>query len=74
MENEPNVKLDPKIFSALNKKFNGDREKIKNFVNDSVQEKLNETLNDPPSTEGLEDFLKSGPQGSRAYGVKGQGW
>jgi len=28
----------------------------------------------PLDASGLEDYLKQAPSGSRAYGVKGQGW
>ena len=75
MANELSIKLNQKISSDLKNKFNGNQEDIEHFVHHCIEQSLAESINtDPPSPESLEDYLKSGSQGSRAYGIKGQGW
>ncbi len=75
MENELSIKLNNKISAALTKKFDGSEEEIAKFVQDAVEQKLSDSEDKEKSTsESLKDYLKSGSQGSRAYGVKGQGW
>jgi hypothetical protein len=75
MANELSIKLNKKISSDLTKKFNGNQEDIENFVHSCIEQSLAESIDtNPPTPENLEDYLKSGSQGSRAYGIKGQGW
>ncbi|PIQ98734.1 MAG: hypothetical protein COV66_12565 [Nitrospinae bacterium CG11_big_fil_rev_8_21_14_0_20_45_15] len=75
MANELSIKLNQKITADLIQKFNGNQEDIEKFVHHCIEQSLAESINtDPPTPESLEDYLKSGSKGSRAYGLKGQGW
>ena len=74
------LKLDDDTYQYLKVKFDGDINAIEDFVKKTLSKEIEKTRLDPNDSEkknindNLENYLKSGKSGSRAYGIKGQGW
>jgi len=74
MFREITIKLEESLYKDLTKKTNEDIEELKRFIVKSIKEKLKESNQKSLDTDGLGDYLDKSKQGSRNYGVKGQGW
>ncbi|MBI4388900.1 MAG: hypothetical protein HY580_01860 [Nitrospinae bacterium] len=78
MEEEFKFPLDEETRKRLYELCGGDEKAMREFAAQAVAKQLSEKekeKKDPPADlQGLEDYLKSGNPGSRAYGIKGQGW
>jgi hypothetical protein len=72
MHKEIILKLDEKTHDRLSTLCNGNEECIKDYIIKTLENQL--ALECGKETLSLEDYLKSGTPGSRAYGIKGQGW
>ncbi len=73
------MEIDDKIHRRLSIMFKGDDKAIHDFIVKSITDQIEEISSDGPEANvdtksDLEDYLKSGKQGSRSYGIKGQGW
>lgn len=78
MEQEFKFSLDEETLKRLRELCGGDEKTMREFAAEAVEkqisEKEQEKKDNPADLQGLEDYLKSGKPGSRAYGIKGQGW
>lgn len=72
MNKEITLKLDVNTHDRLSTLCNGNEECIKDYIIKALENQL--AFERGKETQCLEDYLKSGTPGSRAYGIKGQGW
>ncbi len=72
MNKEITLSLDEKTYERLSALCKGNEENIKDYVVKALEKQL--ALVSEKEIQGLEDYLKNGNPGSRAYGIKGQGW
>lgn len=78
MEQEFKFSLDEETRKRLHELCGGDEKAMREFAAKAVEKQISENekekKDNPADLQGLEDYLKSGNPGSRAYGIKGQGW
>ncbi|MZG52562.1 MAG: hypothetical protein F3744_00695 [Nitrospinae bacterium] len=70
------IELEEEVFLQLKEICKGDENAIRDYVAQTLKEKLS-PINSKDSSEekdSLESYLKKAQSGSRNYGVKGQGW
>ena len=76
MKKNLTLSLDEQTYDRLLALCQGDEEAMARRAEEIIQQHV--ASRPAPetglNTEGLEGFLQSSPSGSRAYGVKGQGW
>lgn len=72
MKKEIVISLDEKTYERLSALYSGNEESIKDYIIKATENQL--ALEIDKDTQSLEDYLKTGTPGSRAYGIKGQGW
>jgi len=68
------IELDDELFQQLKELCQGDENKMKEYINKALKNRINqENLSNSPK-DSLDSYLSKGKTGSRNYGVKGQGW
>lgn len=72
MKKEIFISLDQMTYERVSALCNGNEGYINDYINKALENQL--SLESSKETQCLEDYLKSGTPGSRAYGIKGQGW
>jgi hypothetical protein len=72
---EIKLKIDTKLYKLLEKRFKNNEKNLMQFINEAINNQLQNSSKDLTEKEdGLESYLKKADSGSRAYGLKGQGW
>ncbi len=71
-----NIELENKLYQQLKELCKGEESSMQEYILQTLKERLNqEELNKLSKDKtSLESYLKKGQEGSRKYGVKGQGW
>ena len=71
-----NIEMEDKLYQQLKELCKGEESTMKDYILQTLKKRLNqEELNKLSKDKtGLESYLNKGQEGSRNYGVKGQGW
>jgi len=71
-----NIELEDKLYQQLKELCKGEENTMQEYILQTLKKRLNqEELNKLSKDKtSLESYLNKGKEGSRNYGVKGQGW
>jgi hypothetical protein len=71
-----NIELGDKLYQQLKELCKGEESTMREYILQTLKERLDqEELNKLSKDKtSLESYLNKGQEGSRNYGVKGQGW
>lgn len=78
MKKEFAFSMDENVYRRLRELCKDDENAMREYVAKALEKQISlenqPSRSNPADLQGLEDYLKSGDPGSRAYGIKGQGW
>ena len=71
-----NIQLDDKLYQQLKELCKGEESTMQEYILQTLKERLKqkELTKLSKDKNSLESYLNKGQEGSRNYGVKGQGW
>jgi len=71
-----NIQLDDKLYQQLKELCKGEESTMQEYIQQILKERIDQKELNKLSKDktNLESYLNKGQEGSRNYGVKGQGW